>query len=112
MKKLLFVANHPAPQELASDYDVTALPEELKTLWANIPKSGLKNHLAGILELARDYDVVVVTGEPRACHIVATELEGKCFSTFSKRESVDSIQPDGSVVKTSRFVFEGLVAYE
>lgn len=117
MKKLLFVANHPAPAELANEYEVVALTAEQKTIWANIPKSGVKDHIDPILtqirSIVNDGGIVVAVGEPRACFLAATTAgSGNVFSTFSVRKSVEKQLPDGNVEKVSIFEFEGLVPYE
>lgn len=113
MKKLLFIANHQAPKELEAEYEVVALSDEQKKIWSNIPKENVANNIASIIEDARNYDLVVVVGEPRACHIVVCAIgKEKCFSTYSIRQSIDEPQADGSVIKKAVFKFDGLVAYE
>lgn len=117
MKKLYFIANHPAPAELAAQYEVISLTAEQKALWSNIPKSAVAAHIAPILASVKSVvdegGIVVAVGEPRACLLAATTAgEGKAFSTFSVRESVDKPLPDGTVEKVSIFKFDGLVPYE
>lgn len=117
MKKLYFIANHPAPAELANEYEIVSLTPEQKTIWANIPKSGVIAHidsvLASVKSVVNEGGIVVAVGEPRACFAVAnTAGEGNVFSTFSIRKSVEKQLPDGSVEKTSVFQFDGLVPYE
>ena len=71
-----------------------------------------------------EYDIVVIAGEPRLVHQIAmyfvygTELGTaqhtsavKFFSPYSKRVSIDEPQPDGSVKKVTKFVYEGLAPY-
>ena len=117
MKKLLFVANHPAPVELTAQYEVIALTPEQKAIWSNIPKTGVAAHIAPILASVKSVvdagGIVVAVGEPRACFLAATIAgQGNVFSTFSVRKSVDKQLPDGTVEKTSIFEFDGLVPYE
>lgn len=117
MQKLLFIANHPAPSELANEYEIVALTAEQKTIWANIPKSGVKAHIDPILtqikSVVNEGGIVVAVGEPRACFLAATTAgSGNIFSTFSVRKSVEKQLPDGTVEKTSVFQFDGLVPYE
>jgi hypothetical protein len=117
MKKLLFIANHPAPAELNSQYEVVSLSAEQKALWSNIPKTSVTAHIAPILASVKSVvdegGVVVAVGEPRACFIAATTAgEGNAFSTFSVRDSVEKQNTDGSVEKVSVFRFDGLVPYE
>lgn len=117
MKKLLFIANHPAPAELSSQYEVVSLSAEQKTLWSNIPKLAVAAHISPILASVKSVvdagGIVVAVGEPRACFLAATTAgQGNVFSTFSVRESVDKQLPDGTVEKTSIFKFDGLVPYE
>ena len=113
MKKLFFIANHPAPKELEAEYKVVALSDEQKRIWASIPKTEISTHIEGILKIARAFDAVVVVGEPRACYIVVSAVgKDRCFSTYSVRQSIDEPQPDGSVIKKAVFKFDGLVRYE
>lgn len=117
MKKLLFIANHPAPKELEAEYQVVALTTEQKALWSNIPKTSVTAHIEPILTSIRSVisegGIVVTVGEPRACFVAATTAgEGNVFSTYSVRQSVDKQMPDGTVEKTSIFKFDGLVPYE
>lgn len=112
MKKLLFIANHAVPAELAEEYNVVTLSDQHKSLWGNIPMSGVRKHIAPIVELASEFEAVVVVGEPRACYHMATAIGAeRCFSTYSARDSVDEPQPDGSVIKKAIFRFQGLVPY-
>lgn len=117
MRKLLFVANHPAPAELVSQYEVVSLTADQKSLWSNIPKTAVAAHIAPILASVKSVvdegGIVVAVGEPRACFLAATTAgEGNVFSTFSIRKSVEKQLPDGTVEKTSVFQFDGLVPYE
>lgn len=117
MKKLLFIANHPAPAQLTAEYEVIALTPEQKAIWANIPKTGVTAHVEPILTSVKSVisegGIIVAVGEPRACFIAAnTAGAGNVFSTFSVRKSVEKQLPDGTVEKTSVFEFDGLVPYE
>ena len=117
MRKLLFIANHPAPAELNSQFEVVSLTADQKSIWANIPKTAVAAHIAPILASVKSVvdegGVVVAVGEPRACFLTATTAgEGNAFSTFSVRDSVEKQNADGSVEKVSVFRFDGLVPYE
>lgn len=117
MKKLLFIANHPAPAEVVEQFEVISLTAEQKTLWSNIPKTSVTTHIEPILTSIRSVisegGIVVAVGEPRACFIAATTAgEGNVFSTYSIRDSVEKQNADGSVEKVSVFRFDGLVPYE
>lgn len=117
MKKLYFIANHPAPAELVEQFEVISLTAEQKVLWSNIPKTSVAAHISPILADVKSVvdagGIVVAVGEPRACFLAATTAgQGNVFSTFSVRKSVDKQLPDGTVEKTSVFQFDGLVPYE
>ena len=117
MKKLLFIANHPAPAQLTAEYEVIALTPDQKSIWANIPKTAVAAHIAPVLASVKSVidegGIVVAVGEPRACFLAAsTAGAGNVFSTFSVRKSVEKQIPDGTVEKTSVFEFDGLVPYE
>lgn len=117
MKKLYFIANHPAPAELVEQFEVISLTAEQKVLWSNIPKTSVAAHISPILADVKSVvdagGIVVAVGEPRACFLAATTAgEGNAFSTFSVRDSVEKQNADGSVEKVSVFRFDGLVPYE
>jgi hypothetical protein len=117
MKKLYFIANHPAPAELVEQFEVISLTAEQKVLWSNIPKTSVAVHISPILADVKSVvdagGIVVAVGEPRACFLAATTAgQGNVFSTFSVRKSVEKQLPDGTVEKTSVFQFDGLVPYE
>lgn len=117
MKKLYFIANHPAPAELVEQFEVISLTAEQKVLWSNIPKTSVAAHISPILADVKSVvdagGIVVAVGEPRACFLAATTAgQGNVFSTFSVRKSVEKQLPDGTVSETLKIPDNCWVRYE
>ena len=116
-KKFIYISNHEPVTELSAKYK---LIKPQFALWASVPKNDVKGFLMPLVneceEMIRSQkpNGIIVTGEPRAVYLIVERFsrEIPCYSTYSTRKSIDQINPDGSVTKTSVFKFEGLVPYE
>jgi len=132
MKKALIILNHAPVQGVYEDLkkmgvsQVDLLPDvdkELAAQFAAVPFSveevrklarELANTISGDCE--DGYSIVVIAGEARVIHNTIKMAEWSAFQTrfyapYSQRISVDTVQPDGTVKKVTKFKYEGLAEY-
>ncbi len=122
--KAFIILNHKPNQEQLEDLkrmgveEIVRLPEELKKIWADIDPAAedvigqirpILSWLEGEIKKAKkagEEAVVWVQGEPAATEAVvlfSVALGAKPIMATSRRESVETPAPDGSVTKTSVF---------
>ena len=122
--KAFIILNHKPNQEQLEDLkrmgveEIVRLPEELKKIWADIDPAAedvidqirpILSWLEGEIKKAKkagEEAVVWVQGEPTATEAVvlfSVAIGAKPIMATSRRESVETTAPDGSVVKTSVF---------
>ena len=90
--------------------DVVELDAEQKALWAQVPSEGdhveVQKHILPILLKVKEHDAVVCQGEFTAFCAVFTlcqTLEKNVFVACSKRETVETANEDGSIIKKAVF---------
>lgn len=124
-RKALVVLNHPLSKEQIEDLDkawgvkedaIITLPQDLKSLWANIPPEAddvqVCLHVQLIINWARGKDIgllpgdmIIIGGELVATLAVIAGMDKDILSVCAttRRESVEKTMPDGSVQKTNVF---------
>ena len=130
MKKMVVIMSHPLTEEQKEDarnsLGVTkfvALPEPLLGLWSNVPpdlnKEETREYVRPILEwcYAQGFGgeaIFLVHGQPGAQNTVVNivnRTSGTCYYATTKRVYVETINPDGSVTKSSVFKHVRFVEY-
>jgi len=110
--KTLVILNHNLTTEQIAELGGTIvnLTPEQKMLWANIPAEGdaqaIRDHLAPILMEIQQVHRVVCQGESTAFAQIVRLCDAwdiPILVACSKRESIETVQPDGSTVKTNVF---------
>lgn len=115
--KMIIIFNHSLNEEqrvaAQSQFGVTEFIEltpELKPVWGQVPAEpeSISNHIEPVVKWALDQEpeVALVQGDFGATYEVVTRLKEKgvmvVYAT-TKRESVETTNPQGEVVKTSVF---------
>lgn len=111
------VSNHPSDKWGADQYEAASQHGEV----IDLPFPAIEPRLdrEAVLALAKEYyaricalapqdTTVMVSGEfTFTYHLVALLLAGgyHAVSACTRRDAVETVQPDGSVVKTARFTF-------
>ena len=127
MKAVIMLNHNPVKEmikDLKENYNVKEIINikekhpDIAEKFANIPfeKSCMMEIAGKIYECIIQYqpDYVIIAGEPRVCRVVVNTLicdKVICYSPYSKRESVDVKQDDGSIKKVSIFKYIGLAEY-
>jgi len=110
--KTLVILNHPLTAEQTTELGGTIvnLTPAQKALWANIPAIGdaqaVRDHLAEIIMEIQQVNQVVCQGESTAFAQIVRICDAwdiPVLVACSMRESVETVQSDGSTVKTNVF---------
>lgn len=110
--KTFIILNHKLNQEQLSELgsEIVVLNEDEKKIWGQIPSEGNKFsvylHIKPILDKLDGFDQVVCQGEFTAYTIVVDEcrkLNIPVFVACAKRETVETIEKDGSTKKVAVF---------
>jgi len=120
--KVLWLGNHPCSPEqksdlaemLGSDVNITELDDDGKALWASVPAdadlSAVASHFAKVVHdiepIHACYDAVVVMGELSICLITCQSCAMNrlpVYTPTTRRESTETVMPDGAVRKTAVF---------
>ena len=126
--KAVIVLNHIPTDEMIKDLKENYNVDEIINLKIVAPDimqkfSNIPFEKEQMLEIASDIyacvmqyipDMVIIAGEPRVCRIIVNTLSYDripCYSPYSKRESQDIKQSDGSIKKVSTFKYIGLAEY-
>ena len=109
------ILNHDLTQDQREELEerfgeIVELNAEEKALWSQIPSEGghlgVNKHIWPILLKIKKYDAVVCQGEFTAFVVVFTScqtLQKNIFVACSKRETVETIDEDGSIIKKAVF---------
>lgn len=111
--KVFVIMAHPLTSEqikelqtLYQPEEIIPLPEDLKTLWMNIPPHGPWNEewIEGILtwlkSLMKPGDIVIVQGEYGATHFLVNWLKQYGISSYyatTERQVIETQLEDGSI---------------
>jgi hypothetical protein len=116
MKKMLILLSHQLNDDQLKDlaslgFDPVFMTDDQKKVWSQIQPDTLVDSVNGILA-GHTFDDVLVQGHFGAVgHVLKTVGFDHCWYAHSVRMSVDSIQADGSVVKTAVFKHAGFFKY-
>ena len=133
MKKMVVIMSHSLTEEQRVDArenlgitEFIELSTELKKLWSNIPPEldmvGTRDYLEPIIDwcfyLRKKEEpselVFLVHGQPGAQTIVVNIMSdyiGLCYYATTKRVSIETAKPDGTVEKSSTFKHVRFVQY-
>ena len=113
--RVFVILNHDLTQDQREELEerfgeVVELGAEEKALWSQIPSEGdhveVQKHIWPILMKMQEYDAVVCQGEFTAFVAVFTlcqTIQKNIFVACSKRETVETTDEDGSIIKKAVF---------
>lgn len=118
MKKIINLTQHASTAEQRAEGVMDALDQnsikELLTFVSIPTPAEIKSRAETLAKIAanNDADAAMIGGAPYLMSALESALKNrgvKPLYTFSVRESVETVQPDGSVVKTNVFRHAGWV---
>ena len=129
---IINISNHKLNENQTSSQEVVELPQELKARWGQITPEEVidlcEDILSWVQDLTRYEDektYIHIAGHASAVHYIvdnikygsvtardrSSQFNGVVMYAHSVRESVESVQEDGSVVKRNVFNFQGWYNY-
>lgn len=115
MKRILVILSHQLTDNQRDELEqlgdvVNTLSPEHKAIWSQIPATGdssaVATHIAPITDMIPLHEIIVCQGEFTAFAEVASwcrMLDKPLYVACSARETVETVEPDGSTKKTAVF---------